>query len=158
MIKKKQIIIAVSGGMDPIHIGHIRLIHEAKKLGDKLVVILNNDNWLRKKKIHIFMHQKERKEILESIEGVDEVIITNHPRNPKDMSVIRELLTLKPDIFANGGDRKPDDVPVPEVDLCQKLGIELIYNVGGEKAQSSSELVKRIRDMRPQNAGEKPAF
>src|SRR3989338_955778 len=103
---KKKIVVAVSGGMDPIHIGHIRLIQEARKLGDKLVVILNNDNWLKKKKIHIFMHQKERKEILESIEGVDEVIISSHPKNPKDMSVAKEILKIRPDIFANGGDKK----------------------------------------------------
>ena len=103
--------VAISGGFDPIHIGHIRLIQEARKLGDKLVVILNNDNWLRKKKKHIFMHQQERREILESIDGVDQVVLTGHPKNPKDMSVRKELLKLKPHIFANGGDRKLDNIP-----------------------------------------------
>src|SRR3990167_1966353 len=88
---RKQVIVAVSGGMDPIHIGHIRLIQDARKLGDKLVVILNNDNWLKKKKGHIFMHQNERREVLKSIEGVSEVVLTHHPKNPKDMSVSREL-------------------------------------------------------------------
>ena len=102
---KKQIVVAVSGGMDPIHIGHIRLIQDAKKLGDKLVVILNNDNWLKKKKSLIFMHQNERKEIIEAIKGVDEVILTDHGPNPQDMSVSKELAKIKPDIFANGGDR-----------------------------------------------------
>ena len=61
---KNKIVVAVSGGWDPVHIGHVRLFNEAKKLGDELVVILNNDNWLRKKKGFVFMPQAERKEIL----------------------------------------------------------------------------------------------
>lgn len=137
-------IVAISGGFDPIHVGHIRYIQAARELGDKLVVILNNDNWLMKKKGFVFMTAAERAEVLRAIRGVDEVIITSHPENTDDMSVRTELEQLKPDIFANGGDRKPDGDPVPEVELCNKLGIELIYNVGGGKTQSSSELVKKV--------------
>jgi D-beta-D-heptose 7-phosphate kinase/D-beta-D-heptose 1-phosphate adenosyltransferase len=134
-------IVAVSGGFDPIHIGHIRLFKEAKKLGDKLTVILNNDNWLEKKKGRVFMPQEERKEIIEALECVDDVIITAHGKNPEDMSVCRELKEILPDIFANGGDRKKDNVP--EVELCKQLGIEMAWNVGGEKIRSSSELIKK---------------
>lgn len=150
MQNRKQIVVAVSGGMDPIHIGHIRLIQEAKKLGDKLVVILNNDNWLKKKKTHIFMHQKERKEILESIKGVDEVIISSHPRNPKYMDVNREILKIKPDIFANGGDRKAKK-DIPEAEACQKIGCKMVFNVGrGGKIQSSSWLLaKYVNKLKP---------
>lgn len=146
----KKIVVAVSGGMDPIHIGHIRLIKEAKKLGDKLIVILNNDNWLKKKKAHIFMHQKERKEILEAIEGVDEVVITSHPKNPKDMSVSREILKVKPDIFANGGDRKSEK-DILEGEACRKVGCKLVFNVGqGGKVQSSSRLLaKYVNKLKP---------
>ncbi len=148
--KPKQIVVAVSGGFDPIHIGHIRLIKAAKKLGDKLVVILNNDNWLKKKKTHIFMHQKERKEILESIYGVDEVILTDHPRNPKDMSVSKEILKIKPDIFANGGDRKAEK-DILETEACRRVGCKLIFNVGhGGKVQSSSWLLtKYVEKVKP---------
>lgn len=135
----KEIVIAVSGGFDPIHIGHVRLFKEAKKLGDKLCVILNNDNWLKKKKGKVFMFENERKEILLNLESVDEVILTNHPENPPDLSVCEELKILKPHIFANGGDRKADNIP--EYELCGKLGIEMIFNVGGEKVRSSSELL-----------------
>jgi len=138
--------VAISGGFDPIHIGHIRLIQEARKLGDKLVVILNNDNWLRKKKKHIFMHQKERREILESIEGVDQVVLTGHPKNPKDMSVSRELFKVRPDIFANGGDRKSEK-DIPEVIACRKIGCKMVFNVGrGGKIQSSSWLLSQYVD------------
>lgn len=139
-----MITVAISGGFDPIHIGHIEMMKEAKDLGDKLVVIVNNDNWLKKKKGFAFMDEKERKAIVEAVRYVDEVILTNHSENTTDMSVCTELENLKPDIFANGGDRKPDGDPVPEVDLCNKLGIKLVYNTGKSgKIQSSSELVKK---------------
>ncbi len=138
----KPVVVAVSGGFDPVHIGHIRMFQEAKKLGDKLVIILNNDNWLTDKKGDPFMHEMERKEILEAIIGVDEVVITDHALGDPDRSVCRALRAIMPDIFANGGDRKPDGDPVPEVALCNELGIKLVYNVGhGGKVQSSSGLV-----------------
>ncbi|MBI2670042.1 MAG: adenylyltransferase/cytidyltransferase family protein [Candidatus Yanofskybacteria bacterium] len=138
--KKKKIIVAVSGGWDPIHVGHVRLFQEARKLGDKLVVILNNDNWLRKKKGYVFMSEKERKEILETIRGVDQVILTSHPAEPADMSVCAELKKIRPHIFANGGDRTANDIP--EAAVCNKLGCKIIFNIGrGGKIQSSSWLV-----------------
>ncbi len=90
------ITVAVSGGFDPIHVGHVQLLKEARKLGDRLIVILNNDNWLVKKKGLTFIPENERKEILEAIRYVDEVILTNHPENPSDMSVCKELELLKP--------------------------------------------------------------
>ena len=88
---KKPTVVAVSGGFDPLHIGHIRLLKVAKKFGDKLIVILNNDNWLRKKKGFVFMPQKERKELIEALTSVDKVILTSHPKNPTDMSVCKDL-------------------------------------------------------------------
>lgn len=139
---KKEVVVAVSGGFDPIHVGHIRLIQAAKKLGDKLVVILNNDNWLKKNKGHIFMHQDERKEIIEAIKGVDEVILTGHKPNPDDMSVSKELAKIKPDIFANGGDKTATNIP--EAPVCKKIGCEMVFNVGqGGKIQSSSWLLAK---------------
>ena len=134
----------VSGGFDPIHIGHVRYIREAKKLGDYLIVILNNDNWLRMKKGKEFMNENERKEIIEAISGVDEVIISGHTKNTKNISVCEEIRKIRPDIFANGGDRKPDGDPVPEVTVCEELGIEIVYNIGhGGKVRSSSELLEK---------------
>lgn len=144
--KQKPIIVAVSGGMDPLHVGHIRLFQEAKKLGDKLVVILNNDNWLQAKKGYVFMPAKERKEFLEALDCVDEVVFTRHPKNPKDMSVCQELLEIKPHIFANGGDRKAGNMPAPEVKTCQAINCQMVYNVGkGGKIQSSSWLLENLR-------------
>ncbi|OGM98901.1 MAG: hypothetical protein A2915_02970 [Candidatus Yanofskybacteria bacterium RIFCSPLOWO2_01_FULL_41_34] len=144
---KKPIIVVVSGAFDPIHIGHIRLIKEAKKLGDKLVIILNNDNWLRNKKTHVFMHQNERKEILEAIKGVDEVVISRHLVNPKDMSVSAELFRIKPDIFVKGGNLKIKDVP--ESEMCKKIGCKIIFHAGhgGNFQYSSWLLANYIRSL-----------
>lgn len=144
---KKPVVVAVSGGFDPVHIGHIRMFEEAKKLGDKLVVILNNDNWLHGKKGFAFMPEKERREILLAFEHVDEVVLTGHEPGYTDRSVCKELEAVRPDIFANGGDRHPEGDPVPEVELCNRLGIQLVYNIGhGGKVQSSSWLTKRVRE------------
>jgi len=137
----KKTTVVISGGFDPVHVGHIRYIQQAKMLGDTLVVILNNDNWLLKKKGTTFMPEQERKEILESIAGVDLVILSMHEKNTQDMSVCKELLMIKPDIFANGGDRKKSNTP--EKDICEKYNIKQVFNVGGGKVQSSSWLTDK---------------
>lgn len=139
-MKKKRVVV-VSGGWDPVHIGHVRLFKEARKLGDELVVILNNDNWLRKKKGSVFMPQDERREIIEALSAVDRVVLSQHPLNPKDMSVVEDLKRIRPDIFANGGDRVKKNIP--EVAVCREIGCKMVFNVGqGGKVQSSSWLLK----------------
>jgi cytidyltransferase-like protein len=138
----KPKVVLVSGGFDPVHVGHVRMFNEAKKLGDKLVVVINNDNWLHKKKGKIFMPQDERKEVIENFKAVDEVVLTKHIPHTEDMSVCDALREIKPDIFANGGDRVADNIP--EVQVCKELGIEMIFNIGhGGKVQSSSWLLKK---------------
>lgn len=144
----KKKVVVVSGGFDPIHIGHVRLMQEAKKLGDELIVVLNNDNWFGIKGRKLFMPEEERKEIIEALSCVDKVILTKHKlskkvfdRTTREYSICRELEEIKPDIFANGGDRFANDVP--EFQTCKKLGIKMVFNVGhGGKVRSSSELLK----------------
>lgn len=131
----KKVVVAVSGGFDPIHIGHVRMIQEASRHGS-VTVIANSDEWLMRKKNYIFMPFEEREEILMNIKGVDNVV----KALDNDNTVCESLKILKPDVFANGGDRKGDNVP--EVALCKDLGIEMIWNCGGGKIQSSSSLVK----------------
>ncbi len=156
---KKRKIVAVSGGFDPLHIGHVRMFREAKKMGDTLVVVLNNDNWLRKKKGYAFMPAKERKELIEAIQCVDKVILSKHPPNPKDMSISRELSSLRPHIFANGGDRNKKDAANPNSSLfkdirtCERTGIKIVYNVGkGGKIQSSSWLLAKYFEILKEKA------
>src|SRR3989344_4527047 len=108
---RKKVIVVTSGGFDPIHVGHVRLFNEAKKLGDELVVILNNDNWLRLKKGYVFMSELERKEIIESLGSVDRVILSLHPENTSDISISNELRMIRPHIFAKGGDRHTGNIP-----------------------------------------------
>lgn len=134
----KRLIVAVSGGFDPVHVGHIRMIREASNHGD-VVVIANSDEWLQRKKGYVFMPFEERQEILASVAGVVDVV----KALDDDDTVCESLKVLKPDVFANGGDRKGDNVP--EVALCSSLGIEMVWNCGGGKIQSSSELVEASR-------------
>lgn len=130
--------IAVSGGMDPIHKGHVRMIQEATQFGD-VIVILNSDEWLVRKKGFVFMSWEERAEILESIKGVTKVVRVDD----SDGSVCEALRREKPTYFANGGDRTIKNTP--EMEVCSELGISMLWGVGGGKIQSSSELVAKIR-------------
>ena len=126
-------VVVVSGGFDPIHVGHMRLIQAASKLG-KLIVILNNDGFLWNKKGFVFMPLEERKEILEGVKGVSEVVVAID----EDMSVSKTIEMIKPDIFATGGDVTKDKVR--ELETCKRFGVTILYGVGGGKIQSSSWL------------------
>jgi cytidyltransferase-like protein len=127
--------ILVSGGFDPIHKGHCRMIIEAAKYG-KLIVAANSDDWLMRKKGFVFMSYEERKEILSCIKGVARVIMANDTDN----TVCATLREYKPDYFANGGDRTSTNTP--EMAVCKELGITMLWGVGGGKVQSSSDLTK----------------
>ncbi len=141
-MKKKVVVVA--GGFDPIHIGHVRLFNEARTLGSKLIVIVNNDEWLITKKGFIFMPAIERAEVIRAFRAVDEVIISSHVKNDPDRSVSRELERIRPDILANGGDRSSPE-HVYEAATCRRLGIEMRFGVGGGKVQSSSLLTDSVR-------------
>ena len=100
--KKKKKVVMVSGGFDPVHIGHVRLFKEAKKLGDELIILLNNDHWLKLKKGYVFMPEHERKEIIEAFEAVDRVILSSHKKNTKDISVCEDIKLIRPHLFVKG--------------------------------------------------------
>jgi len=137
--------IAVSGGFDPIHVGHVRMILKAAEYGD-VIVILNTDEWLEKKKGYAFMRWEERAEILKAISGVVDVVKCID----EDNTVCETLRLLSPTYFANGGDRKEGNVP--EEKVCKDLDIEMLWGIGGNnKPQSSSWLVDAVR----QKQGEK---
>ena len=149
VIQQTPRVVAVSGGFDPLHIGHVRMFETASKLGDKLVVILNNDNWLKNKKGFAFMPESERAELILSFPFVHKVVLTSHGVNDSDRSVVRELQKIKPHIFANGGDRDPADAKKPtsslsaEQQFCIANGVKMVFGVGkGGKVQSSSWMIR----------------
>ncbi len=116
-------VIIVSGGFDPIHIGHVRMIRHASEYGD-VVVVANSDDWLMRKKGYIFMPFEERAEILNSIKGVVHVSSVDD----SDGTVCEALTRLKPDYFANGGDRKTNNTP--EMSVCQASNNMMLWNFG----------------------------
>jgi cytidyltransferase-like protein len=126
-------IVAVSGYFDPIHVGHLEYLRLSKKLGDKLVVIVNNNHQCVLKKGKPFMDEKDRVEIVRSLEMVDEVFLSIDD----DKSVCKSLEKIKPHIFANGGDRSTGEVP--ESMVCKKYNIQMTDGLG-DKIRSSSDL------------------
>ena len=125
--------IALSGFFDPIHVGHIEYINNAKKLGDWLVVIVNNNNQCALKKGKYFMDEKDRVLIVKNIKAVDEVFLSID----EDKTVCKSLKAVNPDVFANGGDRK--NYEIPESKVCKENNIQIIDGLG-DKIRSSSDL------------------
>ena len=125
--------VAISGYFDPINVGHLEYIELSKRMGDYLVVIVNNNHQCKLKKGKHFMDESDRIKIVESIKGVDEVFLSID----SDKTVCKSLEKIKPDIFTNGGDRHNQEIP--ESIVCKKYGIELLDGMG-KKIRSSSDL------------------
>jgi len=138
--KNKETVVVVSGGFDPVHIGHLRMFQDAKRLGDKLIVVLNCDDWLLRKKGKFFMCANDRAEIIKEFACVDEVYILESSRD----DVTEALEDIKPDVFANGGDRKNTN-DIPEYKYCEENGVEMIFNIGGGKIRSSTDLLTNYK-------------
>tara|TARA_R110000824_G_scaffold103375_1_gene245565 strand:- start:406 stop:807 length:402 start_codon:yes stop_codon:yes gene_type:complete len=116
------------------------MIKEAAEWGD-VIVVVNSDDWLVRKKGYIFMPWEERAEIIRSIDGVSLVSSVDDPDGP----VCEAIRRLKPDVFANGGDRKKKNTP--EMYTCDELGIQMFWGIGGkDKPQSSSWLVNKAME------------
>ena len=133
MSDKNKIRVAVSGYFDPIHVGHLEYLQMAKELGDCLVVIVNNNYQCKLKKGKHFMDENDRVEIVKALRFVDEVFLSVD----KDRTVCKSLEEIKPDVFANGGDRARSEVP--ETPVCKKLNIKMGDGLG-DKIRSSSSL------------------
>jgi cytidyltransferase-like protein len=134
-------IVLASGFFNPPHRGHVAYLREAKKLGDWLVISIHRDECCVKKRGYCFMPLEDRLAIIEAMRFVDEVIVCGEAC---DLTACEALQTVKPNIFAKGGDRTPENMPKSEIDLCRKVGIKIVYGVGGGKIQSSSWLVKNF--------------
>lgn len=132
-------IIVVSGGFDPIHSGHIEYLKNAREHGDKLLVALNSDNWLAKKKGKPFMNFDERKSILNAIKYIDDIIEFKDDKNGSCINALEKIKKLYPKdeiYFANGGDRNKENIP--EMSLS---GIRFLFSVGGSNKKNSSSWI-----------------
>ena len=145
-------IVLITGGFDPLHSGHIAYFKAAKVLGDILVVGVNSDAWLTRKKGSPFMPYKERSEIVRNIVGVDFVIDFDDSDNSAKRAIwmVRQSYPNDKIIFANGGDRT--DANIPEMDI-QDQNLEFAFGVGGfNKVNSSSWILqewKALKTERP---------
>ena len=132
--------VLVSGGFDPVHAGHIRMIRAAAQYGE-VIVIANSDEWLYRKKGFVFMEFERRIEILNAIKGV----ILVDSVDDTDGTVCEAIRRLKPTYFANGGDRGKSNTP--EQAVCEEIGVKLLWGIGGEeKLESSLDLARKVRD------------
>ncbi|HIF39176.1 MAG TPA: hypothetical protein EYQ69_08250 [Gemmatimonadetes bacterium] len=141
-----------SGGFDPIHVGHVRCILETSMLATNsglhpskmkglVVIVVNADSFLIRKKGYAFMPLNQRMEIINAIQGVDYVVPWETSGDQTVCGVIKEL---KPRYFTKGGDRF-DASTIPEWEICQRIGCEILTGIGGNKIQSSSSLVDRSK-------------
>ncbi len=131
-------IVLVTGGFDPLHSGHIAYIRAAKKLGDILVVGVNSDDWLRRKKGQEFMPSSERIDIIQNLKSVDHCILFDDTGNHA-IEAIRNTKSMYPGdriIFANGGDRTSENIP----EMIEP-GVEFVFGVGGEDKKNSSSWI-----------------
>ena len=139
-------VVATCGGFDPLHVGHVRCLTESAKMKNRFpngmfVVIANGDGFLQNKKGFVFMPERERMEILNAISGVDHVVLW-YDGTQNCSGAIEKIM---PNFFTKGGDRSSRD-RIPEADICDKVGCEIVFGVGGnDKPQSSSWLTSKIR-------------
>ncbi len=133
-------IVCCSGYFDVLHYGHIEYFEKSKALGDKLVVIVNNDHQAKLKKSSSFMPEAERLKIIRSLHIVDFAVLSID----EDRTVCKTLESIRPDIFANGGDQF--NTNIPEREICERLNIKLVDSLG-EKLQSSSWLLQKAKQI-----------
>lgn len=139
-------IVITSGYFNPLHIGHMNLMREAKKLGDFLVVIVNNDRQVKVKGSMPFMSEKERIEIVKDIKHVDAVFLSIDEDLPISKSLRVIANQYKGELFfAKGGDRNAGNIPQSEKEVCMEFNIKVVNNVGGGKVQSSSKLLNKVK-------------
>ena len=144
-MSKKYDYALISGGFDPVHIGHLAMIKDAKKIADDVIVLLNSDKWLVRKKGKPFMVEAQRAQILEEFESVSEVIIQEKDDDDSSNNAIIDFYNShkkRTICYCNGGDRSQED-KIREAETCKNLGIDLRFGIGGiHKLESSSNLTK----------------
>lgn len=141
--------VVVAGGFDPLHVGHLDHIRKAKTLALDcyLIVIVQSDENLIKKKGYCFMTYSERAEIIKSLKYVNEVV----KNIDNDVTCAETLRMIKPDLFAKGGDRTENNMPLNEIIVCREIGCKIVYRVGSQLDSSSKlieEALKKIYEIK----------
>jgi cytidyltransferase-like protein len=136
-------VLVLSGGFDPLHVGHVRMIQAARDLAGLVVVGVNSDDWLRRNRGQCTMPFEERREIVASVRGVTSAVGFDDKDNTARhlIGMVHKMSPGAKIAFGNGGDRTA--LNVPEVDLCKELGVDLVWGLGGDRVEASSELVYR---------------
>jgi len=134
----RPVVVCVAGGFDPIHKGHIKHIKKARKLGDYLVVIISRNDQMIQKKNYRLLPLEDRKAVIEELRSVDEVVVNID----KDTGCAETLRMIRPNIFAKGGDRTPDNMPASEVEACREIGCKIVYGIGKQLGSSSNYVEK----------------
>lgn len=140
----KNTLVILSGGFDPVHLGHVAMMREAAVFGD-IIICLNSDEWLTRKKGKPFMTWEDRAAVMGNMKNVIDVVRFDDDNGTAINGIIDAYEKYKSfyDIisFGNGGDRKNNTTPTDEQLICDKLGISLLWNLGGDKIQSSSRIL-----------------
>ena len=144
-------LVIVSGFFNPLHGGHLDLIESAAKLGDRLLVIVNNDAQQIEKKGKVILDENNRARLMAALRDVDEVVIGidpagNHWPSTKTIEFVADKYAGNEIIFANGGDRPdPEALPGPEAEMCRQKGVKMVFGVGGDvKADSSTRINQEL--------------
>lgn len=143
----KPTLVIVSGYFGPIHVGHLDYIEAGAEAGDEVFVIVNNNLQQELKKGKVIIDEADRERIVAALRVVDHTMIAVDTDGTVSAS-IEQIAQRFPDhkiIFGNGGDRRPDGDPAPEVHICEQHGIEMVFGMGGtDKADSSSRLISEL--------------
>ena len=133
-------VVLVTGGFDPIHSGHISYFNNAKEFSNRLIVGINSDEWLIRKKGQYFLPWKERAKIIGSLRMVDDVISYNDEDNSSSEAIEKCLKISKKVIFCNGGDRKNNNILEMDV-FKNNPRVEFKFGVGGDDKKNSSSWI-----------------
>lgn len=136
--------VIVSGFFNPLHGGHLDMIEAAAQMGDKLIVVVNNDVQQVMKKDKIILSEQNRARLIGALRDVDEAMISIDT-DPTVMRTLEEIATRYPGdtlVFANGGDRDSEKA-IPETEVCRKYSIEMVFGVGGVKKADSSTRINQ---------------